>query len=58
MKNMKTRLTLIALAAGLLAGCATGPATQSPDVPAPTTWSLPHDAQHRTGRRSRTSDVP
>jgi len=37
---MKTRLSLIALAALLLAGCATGPATQAPDVHAPTAWSL------------------
>jgi len=37
---MKTRLTLIALAAVLLAGCAAGPAAKAPDVPAPTAWSL------------------
>jgi NodT family efflux transporter outer membrane factor (OMF) lipoprotein len=37
---MQTRLTLIALAAALLAGCAAGPAVKAPDVAAPTAWSL------------------
>jgi outer membrane protein TolC len=37
---MKTRLTSIALAALLLAGCAHGPAAQAPDVAMPTAWSL------------------
>lgn len=37
---MKTRLTALALAAALLAGCAHGPADRAPEVAPPSAWSL------------------
>jgi NodT family efflux transporter outer membrane factor (OMF) lipoprotein len=39
-KDMSTRLTLIALAAVVLVGCASGPAPQAPVIAAPPSWTL------------------
>jgi NodT family efflux transporter outer membrane factor (OMF) lipoprotein len=38
--NMTTRLTSMALAAALLAGCAHGPSAKAPEVAMPAAWSL------------------